>query len=92
MSIEELLTYVIYDIVDDGIRNRVSEVCKDYGLGRIQFSAFSGFLNRNRREELHLKLEKALGTAPGKILIQPVCERDRQACQILHTMQETGEA
>jgi CRISPR-associated protein Cas2 len=73
---EELSTYVLYDIPDDSIRTKIAEVCKDYGLERIQYSAFLGLLTRNRREELFLRLEAVLGRHPGKILVQPVCEKD----------------
>ncbi|MBC7362793.1 MAG: CRISPR-associated endonuclease Cas2 [Candidatus Aminicenantes bacterium] len=71
-----MITLVIYDIEDDRIRQRVSEICKDYGLERIQYSAFSGKLSRNRREELFLKLSKVVGRQTGKIIIQPLCEKD----------------
>lgn len=67
---------LIYDIPDDRVRHRVSERCKDYGLSRIQYSAFAGELDRNRREELVLRLKKTLGTKEGNIRLQPVCSRD----------------
>lgn len=73
---DEVSTYVLYDIPDDGVRTKIAEVCKDYGLERIQFSAFSGALTRNMREELFLRLRDTLGARPGKILLQPVCEKD----------------
>lgn len=73
---DEVSTYVLYDIPDDGIRAKVADVCKDYGLERIQFSAFRGSLTRNKREELFLRLGDTLGERPGKILLQPVCEKD----------------
>ncbi|MBI4488101.1 MAG: CRISPR-associated endonuclease Cas2 [Deltaproteobacteria bacterium] len=74
--LEELRTLVIYDIEDDKIRLKISETCLDYGLVRIQYSAFLGTLNRNKREELFLKLCSLLGDNPGKILLQPVCDKD----------------
>jgi CRISPR-associated protein Cas2 len=67
---------LIYDIPDDRVRHRVSERCKDYGLSRIQYSAFAGDLDRNRREELMLRLKKTLGKKEGVIRLQPVCSRD----------------
>jgi CRISPR-associated protein Cas2 len=73
---QELRTLVMYDIEDDRTRFRVSEACLDYGLERIQFSVFRGKLNRNKREELLMRLTNVLGEEPGKILIQPVCEED----------------
>lgn len=73
---DELTTLVLYDIEDDRVRNRVADVCKDYGLARIQFSAFSGPLNRMKRRELGLRLSTELGEKAGRILIQPLCEKD----------------
>ena len=73
---EELRTLVIYDIVEDRIRTRIADTCLDFGLIRIQYSAFAGLLNRNKREELFLRLCDRLGTDYGKILVQPVCGKD----------------
>ncbi len=73
---DELRTLVIYDIEDDKIRLRISETCLDYGLARIQYSAFLGSLNRNKREELFLRLCSLLEDNPGKILLQPICDKD----------------
>lgn len=73
---EELRTLLIYDIQDDRIRLRISETCLDYGLVRIQYSAFLGALNKNKREELFLKLSSILDDNTGKILLQPICNRD----------------
>ncbi|MBI3592741.1 MAG: CRISPR-associated endonuclease Cas2 [Nitrospirae bacterium] len=73
---EEHTVYIFYDIEDDGIRNKIAEKCKDYGLERIQFSGFSGILNRNKREELFLRLISLIGDKSGKILMLPLCERD----------------
>jgi CRISPR-associated protein Cas2 len=67
---------LIYDIPDDKVRHKVSERCKDYGLDRIQYSAFAGDIDRNRREELMLRLKKTLGKKEGDIRLQPVCSRD----------------
>ena len=75
---EELRTLVIYDIEDDKIRLRISETCLDYGLTRIQYSAFLGMLNRNKREELFLRLTSILDDRAGKIMLQPICHKDVQ--------------
>ncbi|MEW6108221.1 MAG: CRISPR-associated endonuclease Cas2 [Nitrospirota bacterium] len=76
---EENTIYLFYDIEDDGIRNKVAETCKDYGLERIQFSGFSGTLSKNKREELFLKLSSLIDSKAGKLLMIPVCERDIKA-------------
>jgi CRISPR-associated protein Cas2 len=67
---------LIYDIEDDRLRMRVAEICLDYGLERIQFSAFFGKLNRNRRQELALRLAAEVENESARIRIVPVCEAD----------------
>lgn len=66
-------TLVIYDITDDNLRNAVSEVCKNFGLSRIQKSAFLGDLASSARKELKAKLERTLGEAEGNIQIFVLC-------------------
>lgn len=78
-------TLVIFDITSDKIRYKIGETCKDYGLSRIQKSAFFGNINRNRREELYIKLRETLGSKKGDIRIYPVCDRDfRQHKKIIN--------
>ena len=72
----EVLTYIFYDIEENKIRNKISSVCKNYGLERIQFSGFIGYLSKNKREELAIKMRDILEETNGKILIQPVCDKD----------------
>ena len=69
-------TLVIFDIPDDKIRNRIGNACKDYGLERIQYSAFLGDINHNRRDELRQRLRRTLGKEAGNIQIYPLCEKD----------------
>jgi CRISPR-associated protein Cas2 len=76
---QELLTFVVYDIVDDRVRGRVANACKDYGLERIQYSAFCGALDATRRSELAARLADTLGREVGKIMVLPVCEKDARA-------------
>ena len=81
----EVLVYVFYDIEDDGVREKASRACKDFGLERTQFSGFIGYLSKNRREEMGIKLRDVLGKYNGKILIQPVCEKDfREYKEYIH--------
>lgn len=76
---QTVLIFVVYDIVDDRIRGRVANTCKDYGLERVQYSAFSGELDITRRSELFTRLADELGRDVGRILLLPVCEKDAQA-------------
>ncbi|MYE90117.1 CRISPR-associated endonuclease Cas2 [Candidatus Poribacteria bacterium] len=80
-------TYVIYDIVKDRIRKKIADICLDYGLKRIQYSAFLGDINTTRRRALEEKLTEQLGKAEGKIEILSVCAKDYDKRTII---EETG--
>jgi len=67
---------LIYDITNDRIRTKVASACEDYGLDRIQFSAFYGQLNRNLQEELILKIGSLLGEEQGRVQLIPVSATD----------------
>jgi CRISPR-associated protein Cas2 len=79
----EVSVVLIYDIENDRLRTRIADACMDYGLQRIQFSAFFGKLNRNRRQELALRLTNELGNESGRVRIIPVCEQDLKDMWVL---------
>jgi CRISPR-associated protein Cas2 len=72
----EVWTLLLYDVEDDRLRDRIAQTCMDYGLTRIQYSAFAGELNRNRRQELLLAVEALIGLEPARVLAVPVCAED----------------
>jgi CRISPR-associated protein Cas2 len=66
---------LIYDISDDRARAKVATACEDYGLDRIQYSAFYGRLTRNQQEELMMRITKLLRNRPnrpGRVYLIPV--------------------
>ena len=65
---------VIYDIVSDRIRNKVADICMDYGLNRIQYSAFAGDLLRTHQQELIKKARQKLGRSEGKVYLFCIAE------------------
>lgn len=67
---------IIYDIPNDRLRNKVADICLDYGLDRIQFSAFLGNISRNHQEELMLKVEQRMDDNPGDVQLIPICAKD----------------
>ncbi len=81
---------VVYDIPDDRVRARVADRCLDYGLDRIQYSAFLGDLSRTHQEELMLKVRRTLGKREGKVQLFVICEKDWG--QRLEIIQEEKEA
>ncbi|MCB0112481.1 MAG: CRISPR-associated endonuclease Cas2 [Caldilineaceae bacterium] len=81
---------LIYDIPDDGLRTKIADFCLDYGLDRVQYSAFMGRLNSNHQEELMLKIEEKIGEAAARIDLFPICKQDWRARLSLNQgMEET---
>ena len=74
---------LVYDIPDDSKRNKVADVCLDYGLDRIQYSAFMGQLHATHQAELMVKLKKVLGRRAGNIQLFPLCETDWAARKVI---------
>ena len=76
MSAKDPNLLLVYDIPNDSKRTKIADACLDYGLDRIQFSAFLGWLLPTQQEELFLKVKKILGKKSGNIQIFPVCADD----------------
>jgi hypothetical protein len=49
---------------------------KDDPTSGKQFSAFFGRLNRNRRQELSLRVQSEIGNRSARVRVIPVCEDD----------------
>lgn len=68
-----MLIWVIYDISENRIRSHVVNICKNYGLFRVQKSAFLGDLNRNEADSLVLECENTIDDSDS-VYIFPMCE------------------
>jgi len=80
-----MLFLIIYDITNDRLRNKIADTLKDYGLDRIQYSAFLGFLKRFELNSLIADLKKLLSEIPftedervRNIQIYPIPEISRR--------------
>lgn len=82
---------VIYDISSDRIRGKIADICLDYGLARIQYSAFMGNLSATHQTELYRLLQRALGKERGSIQIMPMDERSYSARRLLGGARGTKE-
>jgi len=81
---------LVYDIPDDKVRTKIAEICLDYGLLRIQYSAFFGDMNHNHQEEIIQRIKRKLGKKAGNIQLFPICEKDlRLRKKIVRKKQET---
>lgn len=71
-----MLVWVVYDIANDKIRNRTAKICKEYGLYRVQKSAFLGDMNRNQIDELVLRCKEIANEEKDSVYIFPMCDED----------------
>ncbi|MGB9730748.1 MULTISPECIES: CRISPR-associated endonuclease Cas2 [Calditerrivibrio] len=82
MNKADTLVWVIYDVSDDSIRNKISKACKNKGLQRVQKSAFLGKLNRNQIDELKIFCEDSI-SEEDSVYIFPMCEDDFRKVKLI---------
>ncbi len=74
---------LIYDIPHDGVRTKIADACLDYGLERIQYSAFLGELNKTHQRELWLQIARRIGKHAASVQLYPLDEKSWLARRIL---------
>ncbi|KAF5423003.1 MAG: CRISPR-associated protein Cas2 [Candidatus Methanomarinus sp.] len=78
-----MLVWVIYDIVNDKVRKKVSDSCKDYGLYRVQKSVFLGDLNSNQRDSLALECEELVDIDTDSVYIFPMDDKSFKQVKLI---------
>ena len=78
-----MLTWVVYDISENKIRNRIVKLCKGYGLYRVQKSVFIGDLNTNELDSLGLQSGEIIDTSTDSTYIFPMCSDCFKKIQLL---------
>lgn len=78
-----MLIWAIYDITENKIRTKIANLCKGYGLYRVQKSVFLGTLNRNHLDELALKSEESIEEKTDSVYIFPMCDEDFKRVKLL---------
>lgn len=83
---------VVYDIADDGLRERVALTLREYGFSRMQKSVFVGDVSRNVAEMLAIELRRLVEGNPCDVRIIPVCMRCYEDVIIVARLVEAAEA
>lgn len=78
-----MLVWVVYDIVNTKKRNRIAQICKGYGLYRVQKSVFLGTLNRNELDEISIKFLDIIDENVDSIYVFPMCDEDFKKVKLL---------
>lgn len=81
---------LVYDIPNDRLRTKVADFCLDFGLDRVQYSAYLGRLSRNHMEELMEKIRAKLGKHPASVLLVPV-PSDAWEARLVYERVESGD-
>lgn len=66
------MVWVVYDVVEDAVRNRVARACLNKGLYRVQKSVFLGKLNANARDSLGLECGALIDPDVDSVYIFPM--------------------
>lgn len=83
-----MIYWIIYDIVKNKNRKKISDLCKDYGLERVQYSSFLGMLTRNKAEMLAIETKKLLAEK-DKLMIIPAGKEDFNKRIVMGEFDET---
>lgn len=73
-----MITWVLYDIKDDKVRNTVAKYCKQAGLYRVQYSVFLGSLDTNQKDTLELRIEEEIDIEEDSVYIFPMNKMELQ--------------
>ena len=76
MKMGDTLLWVMYDIQNDKVRNKVAQYCKQAGLYRVQKSVFLGTLNWNDMDTLNLQIEAIIDREHDSVYLFPMCKSD----------------
>ena len=79
---------LIYDISHDGIRAKVADACLDYGLERVQYSAFLGELNWIHQKELLLQIKRRIGKHDANVQLFPLDEKSWTSRRVIEQKSE----
>jgi CRISPR-associated protein Cas2 len=84
---EERFIFVAYDITDDQIRQKVSKMLIYYGLIRVQYSLFRGYLRLRDKTMLEEEI-RALVDAEDKVHIIELCEECKKRIETIGDVPE----
>lgn len=79
----KILAWIMYDIAENKVRNRVAKKCKKYGLTRVQKSIFLGKLDINRFDELSEICQEEINEETDSVYLFPFCQEDFRRINVL---------
>ncbi len=71
-----MMTWFIYDISDNKIRNRIVKMAHENGLYRVQKSVFLGNIQKELLNDLVKQSKKIIDNKTDSVYIFPMCDKD----------------
>lgn len=71
-----MITWVIYDISSNKIRNKIIRICKDAGLYRVQKSVFLGDISENKFDEIQLIFNDLVNLDIDSVYVFPMSKKE----------------
>lgn len=71
-----MLVWLIYDITENKVRNRIAKIALQHGLYRVQKSVYLGTIDKNNLDEVILKSEELINPKTDSLYAFPMCEKD----------------
>ncbi len=78
-----MIVWVIYDIKENKVRNRIAKACKKAGLYRVQLSVFLGTLNNNEKDTLEVEFSDLLDEETDSVYIFPMSKDELRQTVLL---------
>lgn len=66
---------IVYDIEEDALRTKVSNLLQDYGYDRVQFSVFIGSRTQNVLKMLEMEIKDLIGKKKADVRFYQQCDR-----------------
>ncbi len=78
-----MIVWVLYDIKEDKIRNKVAKLCEQSGLYRVQYSVFLGTMVENDKDTLQLQIEELMNPDDDSVYIFPMNQSELRQSALL---------
>jgi CRISPR-associated protein Cas2 len=78
-----MIVWVLYDIKKDKIRTKVSKLCEQAGLYRVQYSVFLGTIEENDKDSLQLEIEELINEDTDSVYIFPMNKTELRQSALL---------
>ncbi len=78
-----MIIWVVYDIQNDKIRNKVAKISKQIGLHRVQKSVFLGDITKSEVDDLKLAISEIIDLENDSVYIFPMSKEELKITVLL---------